>query len=81
MTRSAITKNACDRTIRSRVMLFTILLGILMALLVWGGVAGFAIVAVWLAGGGYMLANSRSRGLYADATFLLSWPIHLLIER
>ena len=62
-------------------MLFTILLAVLLALIVFGGAPGIAIAAIWIGGGIYMLLNTRSRGLYADATFFLSWPIHLVMER
>ena len=62
-------------------MLFTLLLVPLLALVLLGGLPGFLLAVLWIGGGVYMVVNSRSRGLYADATFLLSWPIHLALDR
>jgi hypothetical protein len=38
----------------------------------------WAIFSAWLLGGIYLVLKSRSRGWWADALFVLLWPIHLL---
>lgn len=52
-----------------------------IALLAFGGMAGFGLVALWFGGGLYMIANSRSRGLLADASFLVTWPVYMALNR
>lgn len=58
-----------------------ILWAVAIALLAFGGMAGFGLVAIWFGGGLYMIANSRSRGLWADASFLVTWPIYMALNR
>lgn len=37
-----------------------------------------AVALVWVVGGLYLIMNSRSRGFWADALFMLIWPIHFV---
>lgn len=52
----------------------------LIAGAIWGGVTGILIFAAWIGVGAYFVANSRSRGLLADASFLVTWPYYLIVE-
>lgn len=42
---------------------------------------GFVVAAAWLGFGLHMVANSRSRGVLADASFMVTWPIYMALGR
>lgn len=44
------------------------------------GPIGFVFAATWAAVGCWMVHRSQSRGFLADASFLVTWPIYLVIE-
>ncbi len=54
---------------------------LVVTLLVVGGIVGVAVVTLWMLGGLYMIAKSRSRGILADASFMVTWPIYLSLNR
>ena len=62
-------------------ILAAVLWALVVALLAAGGVIGVGVVTLWMLGGLYMIANSRSRGLLADASFMVTWPIYLALNR
>jgi hypothetical protein len=61
--------------------IITVALYALAALLAASSVAGLVLATAWLGIGLYMVANSRSRGIWADASFLVTWPIYWLAGR
>lgn len=52
----------------------------LACLAIFGGAIGIMISFAWLAVGAWFVSRSRSRGLYADAAFAVTWPIWLIVE-
>ncbi|UPT53105.1 hypothetical protein [Synechococcus phage Yong-M3-232] len=61
--------------------ILTIALYALAALLASTSIAGLVLVTAWLGYGLYMVANSRSRGLWADVSFLVTWPLYWVLGR
>lgn len=41
----------------------------------------WAIPIIWIAIGIWMVIRTKSRGWKADAAFVVTWPIHWLVER
>ena len=54
---------------------------LVIALLIMGGIVGASIATAWLLVGLYMIAQSRSRGLLADASFMVTWPVYLALGK
>lgn len=52
----------------------------LFAGMLFGGIVGLIVGIVWLGVGVWFVERSRSRGLFADAAFALTWPIWLIVE-
>ena len=61
--------------------LLTLALYALAITLAATSLAGLALAVLWLGGGLYMVANSRSRGLWVDASFVVTWPIYVALGR
>jgi hypothetical protein len=61
--------------------ILTIALYALALTLAATSLVGFAAAAAWLGYGLYMVANSRSRGVWADASFVVTWPIYVVLGR
>ena len=63
-------------------MALTAVLWVALVILPFAAGALGALVSVcWLGGGLYMVANSRSRGFLADASFMVTWPIYIALNR
>lgn len=53
----------------------------LLALLAASSWLGLGIAVIWLSVGAWMVARSRSRGLWADISFLATWPLYVILGR
>lgn len=61
--------------------IITVALYVLLTILAATSAFGVALAALWLGIGLYMAANSRSRGLWADVSFMVTWPIYVALGR
>lgn len=64
-----------------REAIITIALYAFLAALAATSAFGIALATLWLGVGLYMVANSRSRGIWADLSFMVTWPIYAALGR
>jgi hypothetical protein len=60
------------------IAILTAVLLILAGGLGWPGVV---LAALWLGVGVFFVLSTKSRGLLADATFILTWPFYVVWDR
>lgn len=51
-----------------------------LMLLASTGALGILFAVAWIGVGVWFVANTNSRGFWADATFVLTWPLYLALE-
>ena len=46
----------------------------------FGDLAGLLLALAWIGVGVWMVSRSQSRGFIADASFVVTWPLYVLLE-
>jgi len=54
---------------------------IVIALLTFGGIAGFVCGIAWISAGAWMVSRTPSRGTAADLSFVVMWPVYVALGR
>ena len=54
---------------------------LLAALTFFGGVVGLLTAALWIGFGLWLVNATPSRGLIADASFVVTWPFYVALEK